>query len=275
MSTSQTFRVSQELPVGATCRKAGEEMPAANTLKSEVVKSARRQQPGSRLNEEQDLLVPARNGSPAVIELLISRYASRLFRLVRNTTFNHEDAEEVVQNAFVKAFQNLTAFRGDSRFYTWLVRIAVNEALMKVRSRRFREVSIDDASDADDDVIPHELEDWGPNPEERYSQEELRRILDISISKLDPKYRIVFQLRDVEGLTTDETARALDLSVPAVKTRLARARLQLRNSLNVYFRRPKSRDGKTKDPVFEANARPGRWTELFPGASILIHKSHH
>jgi len=134
----------------------------------------------------------------------------------------------------------------------------VNEALMKVRGRRFREVSIDDASDAEDYIIPHELEDWGPNPEERYSQEELRRILETTISELDPGYRVVVQLRDVEGLATDETARALNLSVPAVKTRLARARLQLRNSLDVYFRRPKGCDGKTKELVFESNARPGR-----------------
>ena len=233
-------------------------MPATTTLEGQMVKSGRRGQSDLPLNEEQDLIVQARNGSPAAIELLVSRYESRLFRLARNITFNHEDAEEVVQNAFVKAFQNLATFRGDSRFYTWLVRIAVNEALMKIRSRRFKEVSIDQARDTEGDITPSDPEDWGPNPEERYSQEELRRILDISISKLDPKYRIVFQLRDVEGLTTDETARALDLSVPAVKTRLARARLQLRNSLDIYFRRPKSRDGKTKDSVFESNARPGR-----------------
>lgn len=210
------------------------------------------------LNEEQDLIVKARNGSPIATELLVSRYESRIFRLARNITFNHEDAEEVVQNAFVNVFQSLTTFRGDSRFYTWLVRIAVNEALMKVRGRRFREVSIDDASGEEDNVIHHELEDWGPNPEERYSQEELRKILETAINRLDPGYRIVFQLRDVEGFSTEETARALNLSLPAVKTRLRRARLQLRNSLDIHFRKTKSRDGKTKDPVFESNARPGR-----------------
>ena len=101
-------------------------------------------------------------------------------------------------------------------------------------------MSIDDASDAEGDLIPHELEDWGLNPEERYSQEELRKILETSISGLAPAYRNVFQLRDVEGLTTDETARALGLSVPAVKTRLLRARLQLRNSLDTQFRPPKT-----------------------------------
>ncbi len=233
-------------------------MPATTTLEGQMVKSGRRGQSDLPLNEEQDLIVQARNGFPGAIELLVSRYESRIFRLARNITGNHEDAEEVIQNAFVKAFQNLATFRGDSGFYTWLVRIVVNQALMKIRSQRFKEVSIDQARDTEGDITPSDPEDWGPNPEERCSQEELRRILDISISKLDPKYRIVFQLRDVEGLTTDETARALDLSVPAVKTRLARARLQLRNSLDIYFRRPKSRDVKTKDPVFESNARPGR-----------------
>jgi RNA polymerase sigma-70 factor (ECF subfamily) len=223
-----------------------------------MVKSARQQQPDLPLNEEHDLIVQARNGSPAAIELLVSRYESGIFRVARNITGNHEDAEEVVQNAFAKAFEHLDTFREDSRFYTWLVRIAVNEALMKVRGHRFREVSIDSMQDSDDYIVPYEVEDWGPNPEERYSQEELRRILETTISELEPRYRIVFQLRGMDGFSTEETATTLNLSVPAVKTRLRRARLQLRNSLDIYFRRPKSRDGKTKDPVFESNARPGR-----------------
>jgi RNA polymerase sigma-70 factor (ECF subfamily) len=233
-------------------------MLATNTIECQKVKSVRPRQSELPLSEEQDLIVQACDGSHAAIELLVSRYESRIFRLARNITGNHEDAEEVVQNAFVKAFQNLATFRGDSRFYTWLARIAINQALMKVRGRRFREVPVGGAKDSNSNVILSELEDWGPSPEERYSQQELRRILETAISELDTGYRVVFQLRDVEGLTTDETARALDLSVPAVKTRLARARLQLRNSLDIHFRRPKSRNGKTKDPVFELSARPGR-----------------
>jgi RNA polymerase sigma-70 factor (ECF subfamily) len=186
-------------------------------------------------DDEAELVVRARSGSPAAIEQLVERYERRLFRLAQNILSNHEDAEEVVQNAFLKAFQKLAAFRGDSRFYTWLVRIAVNEALMKIRRRHFREVSIDAPGEAEDQLIPRELEDWGPNPEERHSQEELRGILAATISKLDPGYRIVFQLRDIEGFSTEDTARSLDLSVPAVKTRLRRARLWLRSSLDVYF----------------------------------------
>jgi RNA polymerase sigma-70 factor, ECF subfamily len=188
-------------------------------------------------DNEQELIAEARNGSSAVIGELVRRYESRLFRLAQNITSNYEDAEEVVQNAFVKAFQKLDSFRGDSRFYTWLVRIALNEALMKIRGgQRFREVSMDSAKETEDDIVPRELRDWGPNPEERYSQEEVRSILATAINELDPAYRIVFQLRDVEGFSTKETAQALGLSFTAAKTRLRRARLKLRNSLDAYFR---------------------------------------
>jgi hypothetical protein len=101
-------------------------MPATTTLEGQIVKPGRRGQSDLPLNEEQDLVVKARNGSPAAIELLVSRYESRTFRLARNITDNHEDAEEVIQDAFVKAFQNLATFRGDSGFYTWLVRIVAD-----------------------------------------------------------------------------------------------------------------------------------------------------
>jgi RNA polymerase sigma-70 factor, ECF subfamily len=185
---------------------------------------------------EAALVAEARSGSAPAVEQLVSRYETRLFRLAWNITSNHEDAEEVVQNAFFKAFQNLAAFRGDSSFYTWLVRIATNEALMKIRGHRFREVSVDAPKEAEDHIFFTELQDWAPTPEQRYSQQELSEILETTINKLESGYRIVFQLRDIEGLSTEETARTLDLSLPAVKSRLRRARFQLRNLLDPYFR---------------------------------------
>ena len=189
--------------------------------------------------DEAQLVAWAGNGCAAAIEQLVGRYEIKVFRLARNITGNHEDAEEVAQNAFFKAFRNFAAFRGDSRFYTWLVRIAVNEALMKIRSRRFREVSIDRAKDSEDGeekTISQELQDWGPNPEERYSQEELHGILETAISKLAPGHRIVFHLRDIEGFSNKETAQTLHLSLATVKSRTRRARLQLRGLLDAYFR---------------------------------------
>jgi RNA polymerase sigma-70 factor, ECF subfamily len=107
---------------------------------------------------------------------------------------------------------------------------------MKMRRGRFNEVSIDNLLEADDEVVPRQLEDWGPNPEQRYSQEELQKILAETIGELEAGYRTVFQLRDVEELSTKETAQALGLSLPAVKTRLRRARKQLRDSLDKHFR---------------------------------------
>jgi RNA polymerase sigma-70 factor (ECF subfamily) len=189
----------------------------------------------SAIEDELDLVIEAKNGSSSAVEQLVDRYDGRIFRIVQNITSNREDAEEVVQNVFLKAFRNLANFRGDSRFYTWLVRIAINESLMKVRGRHRQDISIDDVSENEDRTVFRELADCGPNPEEQYSQEEMRRILAMAIAELGSGCGIVFQLRDIEGLTTEETAKSLNLSVSAVKTRLRRARLHLREFLNVHF----------------------------------------
>jgi RNA polymerase sigma-70 factor, ECF subfamily len=184
---------------------------------------------------ECELVTQAKAGSTAAFEQLVVRYERRILRLAQNITRNREDAEDVIQDALVKAFTKLSGFRGDSRFYTWLVRITVNEALMGMRRRRWNEVSMDDSTDVDDAPIHDEIEDWGPNPEQCYSQHQLQTILSATIRELRPLYRMVFQLRDVEGLSTRETAQALALSSSAVKTRLQRARFLLRRSLNKYF----------------------------------------
>jgi RNA polymerase sigma-70 factor (ECF subfamily) len=145
-----------------------------------------------------------------------------------------------MQDAFLKSFQNLDQFQGNSRFYTWLVRIAVNEALMKLRKRRPNQVSLDEPLRENDDSVFREIEDWGPSPEQRYAQTELNEILTQVIGELDPIFRIVFLLRDVEGISTEETAQIVGISVAAVKSRLLRARLRLRQNLNKYFRRSDS-----------------------------------
>jgi len=142
-----------------------------------------------------------------------------------------------MQEAFLKAYEHLPEFEGNSRFYTWLVRIAVNQALMKLRKRRPNQVSLDEEIETGDDSFFRDVEDWGPSPAERYEQTQLHDILNEAISELDPSFRIVFQLRDIEEMSTEETADVLHLSVPAVKSRLLRARLKLRQKLNRYFRR--------------------------------------
>ena len=197
--------------------------------------------------EELALVRGAKAGDVNAFEELVRRYDRNVFRIAQHITQNREDAEDVVQDAFLKAYQNLERFQEQSKFYTWLVRIAVNEALMRLRKRRTgtgRTVSIDEDIETDDDTIPREIADWSPNPEQMYNQAELKDILSRNIQGLPASFRTVFVLRDVEGLSTEETAEALQLSVPAVKSRLLRARLQLRERLNRYFK--KKKDGVAK-----------------------------
>jgi len=187
--------------------------------------------------DEPILVAAAKAGDISAFDTLVNRYERKIFRLTQNITQNREDAEDAMQEAFLKAFEHLGDFEGNSRFYTWLVRIAVNQALMKLRRRRSNIVSLDEEIDTGEDMMPREIEDWGPSPIERYEQTEMGEILSKVIGELDPSFRIVFQLRDIEQLSTEETAEALGLSVPAVKSRLLRARLKLRQKLNQYFRR--------------------------------------
>jgi RNA polymerase sigma-70 factor, ECF subfamily len=190
-------------------------------------------------DDEAALVSAAKGGDTAAFEELVNRYERKIFRLGMNITQNREDAEDVMQDAFLKSYQNLDRFQGDSRFYTWLVRIAVNEALMKLRKRRPNQVSLDEpltGADGEDSVF-REIEDWGPSPEKKFAQVELNEILNGVIGELDPIFRVAFLLRDVEGLSTEETAQILGISVAAVKSRLLRARLKLRQKLNKYFRR--------------------------------------
>ena len=185
---------------------------------------------------EGDVVARAQLRSEAAFEQLVDQYKRRAFRVAWKITSNHEDAEDVVQNAFVKAFQNLPDFRGDSRFYTWLLRITINEALMKIRRRRSNEVSIDGSKGPDDSSASIEIKDQAANPEQQCSQYEVQRILAANINDLEPPFRAVLLLRDVEGLSTKQTAQALDLTSSAVKTRLQRARTRLRKSLSDHFR---------------------------------------
>jgi RNA polymerase sigma-70 factor (ECF subfamily) len=195
--------------------------------------------PQVTLPRDESLLVnEAKAGDYSAFEELVNRYEKKIYRLGMNITGNQEDAEDVLQEAFLKAFEHLPDFREDSRFYTWIVRIAVNQALMKLRKRRTsREVPMEDSEGENGEVIVHEFADWKPNPEQQYAQAELEGILQRAVNELPPGFRTVFYLRDVEGLSTEETAEMLNLSVGAVKARLFRARLRLRDELSKIFKR--------------------------------------
>ena len=194
--------------------------------------------PADPKDDELELVSRARQGDAAAFSTLIERYEGKIFRLAMNITQNREDAEDVLQEAFLKAYEHLNQFQGNSKFYTWVVRIAVNQALMKLRKRRSdKAVSLDEQIDTGEDTVVREIAAWDPDPEEQFSRKELDGILSGVIDELAPIYRTVFTLRDVDGLSTEETAEALDLTVPAVKSRLLRARLQLRDKLTRFFKR--------------------------------------
>jgi RNA polymerase sigma-70 factor (ECF subfamily) len=187
---------------------------------------------------EAPLLALARQGDVRAFSELVKKYERKIYRMARNILQNDEDAEDVLQETFLKAFEHLDSFQGQSKFYTWVTRIAVNESLMKLRKRKTdRTVSIDESIETDEESIVREIAVWDGDPESKYSQAELKDILDKAIAGLKPIFRTVFVLRDVEELSTEETAEALGLSVAAVKSRLLRARLQLREKLTRTFKR--------------------------------------
>jgi RNA polymerase sigma-70 factor (ECF subfamily) len=190
----------------------------------------------SETDDDLDLVHASKNGDVAAFEQLVKRYDRKLFRIAQSVTHNREDSQDAVQETFLKAYQHLAEFRGDSQFSTWLIRITLNQSLMKLRKqRRTREVSLDEDFETDEGMLPREIIDWAPNAEQRYSFAELRNILIKTIEELQPILRTVFVLQDIERFSTIQTAEVLTLSQSAVKSRLWRARLQLRERLNKYF----------------------------------------
>src|ERR1700731_2911193 len=162
--------------------------------------------PGAVAGDDLDLVHASKNGDVAAFEQLVKRYDRKLFRIAQSVTHNREDSQDAVQEAFLKAYQHLGEFRGDSQFSTWLIRITLNQSLMKLRKqRRTREVSLDEDFGTDEDVLPREVIDWAPNPEQLYGASELRNILIKTIEELRPILRAVFVLQDLEGLSTDQT----------------------------------------------------------------------
>ena len=184
------------------------------------------------------MVARAKEGDAQAFTDLVNQYERKIYRLAKHITQNDEDAEDVLQEAFLKAYEHLGNFQGNSKFYTWIVRIAVNEALMKLRKRRGdRTVPLDEPVDTGEEMVQREIAVWEDNPEQRYSRDEIQEILDQAIETLKPDFRTVFILRDIEELSTEETAEALGISIPAVKSRLLRARLALREKLTRQFKR--------------------------------------
>src|SRR3984957_17431443 len=215
-------------------------------------------------SDDLDLVHASKNGDVAAFEQLVKRYDRKLLRIAQSVTHNREDSQDAVQEAFLKAYTHLATFREDSKFSTWLFRITVNQSLMKLRKQRTtREASLDEDFQADGDVLPKEVTDWAPNPEQLYWASELRDILIKCLEELSPILRMVFVLRDVEGLTIDKKEEVMNVSETAVKARLWRARLQLRESLNKYFSK-QAESARAESSSFKTltDIRGNRWLPL-------------
>ena len=187
------------------------------------------------LPEEGDLVGAAKGGNRQAFEVLVERQEQRIFFVARRMTGTREDAEDVVQQSFQKAFTHLCKFEGRSTFSTWLTRIAINEALMSLRKRRgLREMFIDDLGGNEEATTVPEVPDSSPDPEVSYSQREREKILSSSLDELSHGTRRAIQLRELDGRSTEETARIMGISVGAVKARVFHGRRKLRQKLKRY-----------------------------------------
>lgn len=203
----------------------------ASTLRADVAVAVNSQEPDAALVDG------ARRRDPEAFEELMTRYGPRILRLAQKITRNREDAEEVSQDSFARAFLHVDAFRGEARFSTWLSRIAINQSLMKLRARRFREQNFVSSTATEETRFCAEVADESPTPEQRYLQDELQRILTSAMDELPVTSREVLHLREVAEQSTEETAETLGLSIGAVKSRALRGRQKLRQALTRYFRR--------------------------------------
>jgi len=196
--------------------------------------------------DDAELVRRAKAGDMAAFEELTSRHEQRVYALALRMLRNEHDAEDVTQQTFLSVIENLDGFREEARFSTWLLRIATHAALKVIRKRRgLDQVSLEEATEpsADSDGIPHPeyIADWRDSPERLVQQGETRRLIEEALAELDDKHRLVFLLRDVQGLSVRETAEVLGLTEVNVKVRLLRARLQLRERLTRAFGDPARR----------------------------------
>ena len=185
---------------------------------------------------DEALVSAAKNGNQRAFELLVKRHQQRVLAFARRYTRVREDAEDVVQQTFQKAFIHLNRFQGKSSFSTWLTRIAINESLMLLRhGRALREIPVEDPHDQGDAASAMEIPDASPDPETSYLRRERVQILSETLGNLRPGMREAIELRELAELSTAETARRMGVSVAAVKTRLFHARKKLRERLTRYL----------------------------------------
>jgi RNA polymerase sigma-70 factor (ECF subfamily) len=202
--------------------------------------------PSKTADEDACLIEAVKSGDAGAFEALVKRYDRKLLRIAQQITHSIEDAQEVVQETFFKAYRKLGEFRGDAKFSTWLFRIAVNQSLMRVRKQRSKQASAECSINVEEEGrLPIDFSDWRPNPEEEYQTSELRELLTGALQALRPTLRIAFILHDIEGHSLQEAAATMGISLAAAKTRSLRARLQLRERLSAHFKKVMGRESSS------------------------------
>jgi len=190
----------------------------------------------SDLSREPVSLEALQQGDRGEFVRLVEQYSPMIYRLGSKMLDNPQDVEDMLQETFIKAYRHLGDFDGRSSLSTWLYRIATNEALMAMRRKQPDTISFDEPQAGETEPQePLQIVDWCCMPEQELMSAEGRAYLDKAVEGLPTSLRVVFLLRDIEGLSTRETAEVLTLSEMAVKTRLSRARLQLRETLSTYY----------------------------------------
>jgi RNA polymerase sigma-70 factor (ECF subfamily) len=196
-----------------------------------------------RTQPDEDLVRIAQAGDSRAFDELVDRYRDKVYRLSFKILRHEEDAAESLQDAFLSAYRGLKNFKAESTFSTWLYRIATNAALMKYRRRRPGHVSLEQSQSNEEGAEPIQLRDWSALPVEDLLNDELREVMQQGVERLPEDLRTVFLLRDIEELSNAQVADTLELSVPAVKSRLHRARLVLRTHIDRYMAGRRPREG--------------------------------
>lgn len=184
---------------------------------------------------DEALVTLVQGGDSRAFDELVVRYRDKVYRLAYKILRHEEDAAEALQDAFLSAYRGLARFKSESTFSTWLYRIATNASLMKYRKRRDHHVSLEQSQSSNESAETLEVPDWSTQPLQDLLDSETRKVMEASVEKLPEELRTVFVLRDVEGLSNAEVAEIMNLTVAAVKSRLHRARIVLRDRLNRYF----------------------------------------
>jgi len=221
-----------------------------------MTEASQGRKPEDAAEEDLRLIERVLGGDRQAFEALVRSHERRVFRVTLAVLGQVEDAEDAMQETFIKAYRHLKQFRRESRFTTWLTRIAVNEALQRRQSRKDY-LPLDESSSAQQQKFPRRFEPWAADPENLYTKQELRELVEKAIRSLSAIYRETLILCDIEGMSAKEAAEVLGVNIAALKSRLLRARLMMRDALSASFEQPRPFGRRVVDTAAEVKNMMG------------------